>query len=161
MKQDIKVGIADYKIGKAPDRIITLGLGSCVGICIYDRSAGIGGLAHIMLPDSRQFQNVTKEEKFADLAIPKMVDELIAAGLTIRNLVAKIAGGASMFHFQDKRLNMDIGSRNISAVRAALKELGIPILAEDTGGNIGRTMILDLESNTVSIVTMGKNIKIL
>ncbi len=161
MKQDIKVGIADYKIGKAPDRIITLGLGSCVGICIYDRSAGIGGLAHIMLPDSRQFQNVTKEEKFADLAIPKMVDELIAAGLTIRNLVAKIAGGASMFQFQDKRLNMDIGSRNISAVRAALKELGIPILAEDTGGNIGRTMILDLESNTVSIVTMGKNIKIL
>jgi chemotaxis protein CheD len=75
--------------------------------------------------------------------------------------VAKIAGGASMFQFQDKKLNMDIGSRNISAVRAALKELGIPILAEDTGGNIGRTMILDLESNTVSIVTMGKNIKIL
>jgi chemotaxis protein CheD len=81
MKQDIKVGIADYKTGKAPDRIITLGLGSCVGICIYDRYAGAGGMAHIMLPDSSQFQKVTKEEKFADLAIPKMVNELTSSGL--------------------------------------------------------------------------------
>lgn len=149
MKEEIKVGIADYKISKAPNRLITLGLGSCVGICIYDKFSDIGGLAHIMLPDSRQFQKVTKVEKFADLAIPQMVKDLLKKESCQKGFVAKIAGGASMFQFPDKNLTMDIGKRNIIAVRKTLEQLKIPILAEDVGGNSGRTMILDLEDKTV------------
>lgn len=155
MAADIKVGIAEYKISKAPNRLITFGLGSCVGISIYDRFADIGGLAHIMLPDSTQFKNVEKAEKFADLAIPMMVKELTAAGVQTRNLVAKIAGGASMFQFPDKNTYSDIGSRNILAVRASLKRMGIPILAEDTGGRSSRTMILDLADKSVIIIING------
>ena len=164
MKEDIKVGIADYKISRGPNRIMTLGLGSCIGICIYDRFSvanGLGGLAHIMLPDSSQFKNGVKAEKFADLAIPKMVEELQTAGANIRNMAAKIAGGANMFQFPDRSLNMDIGGRNTLAVRAVLQQLRIPLLAEDTGGHSGRTLILDLEDRTVKVVTMGRQIKIL
>lgn len=159
MNKDIMVGIADYKVTSGPHRIITLGLGSCVGICIYDTISMTGGMAHIMLPDSTQFQKVTKDEKFANLAIPKMVSELKALGVHSRNMTAKIAGGASMFRFADKNLNMDIGRRNILAVRTSLKQLGIPVLAEDTGGYAGRSIILDLKEKTVFIRMVGKNAK--
>lgn len=161
MKKDIKVSIADYKISKAPNRMITLGLGSCVGISIYDRFSDFGGLAHIMLPDSSHFQRNIKIGKFADLAITNMLEDLIAKGIKKRGLVAKIAGGASMFRFSDEKLTMDIGARNIIAVRNTLQQLGIPIIAEDVGGNSGRTMILDLENKTVHIKTVGKEITLL
>lgn len=160
MKEEIKVKIADYKISTPPNQIITLGLGSCVGISIYDRFSGQGGLAHIMLPDSTQFKKVSKEAKFANLAIPKMVQELIDQGVKKRNMVAKIAGAASMFQFSDKSLTMDIGKRNTMAVENALQQLGIPILAKDVGGNVGRTMILDLEDKKVYIRTMGKTVEL-
>lgn len=160
MSDEIKVGISDYKVGKAPDKLITLGLGSCVGIAIYNKSNKVGGLSHIMLPDSTFFMKDLKPEKFADLAIPKMVDE-ITKGRFDTNLVAKIAGGASMFNFSDKKLNSNIGERNILAVQQKLKELGIPILASDTGGNIGRTMIVDLENFEVKIRTASRGITIL
>lgn len=160
MKEEIKVKIADYKISAPPNQIITLGLGSCVGISIYDSFSGQGGLAHIMLPDSTQFKKVTKEEKFANLAIPKMVQELVAIGVKKRNMIAKIAGGASMFEFTDKSLTMDIGNRNVLAVEYALGQLSIPILAKDVGGNMGRTMILDLEDKKVYIRTMGKTVEL-
>lgn len=161
MKEDIKVSIADYKLSKSPNRIITLGLGSCVGISIYDRSSDFGGLAHIMLPDSGRFHRDIKIGKYADLAIPNMLKDLLAKGIKKRNLVSKIAGGASMFHFPDKRLTMDIGARNIIAVRNMLQQLGIPLIAEDVGGDSGRTMILDLEDKSVQIKTKGKGLILL
>ncbi|RBP70136.1 chemotaxis protein CheD [Alkalibaculum bacchi] len=160
MSDEIKVGISDYKIGESPDKLITLGLGSCVGIAIYNKSSKVGGLSHIMLPDSTFFMKDLKPEKFADLAIPKMVSE-ITKGRSYANLVAKIAGGASMFNFADKKTNTNIGERNVLAVQQKLKELGIPILASDTGGSIGRTMIVDLESFVVKIRTANREITIL
>ena len=155
------VGIADYRIASGPYRIITVGLGSCVGISIYDTFSMTGGLAHIMLPESTQFQRIDNEAKFADLAIPKMIFELESLGVKRRNMAAKIAGGASMFQFADKGLNADIGQRNVEAVRSALRKLGIPVLAEDTGGNTGRTMILDLETKNVYVRLAGKEPKLL
>lgn len=161
MNKDIMVGIADYKVSSGPFRIITVGLGSCVGISIYDTFSMAGGMAHIMLPDSSQFKTVTDEAKFADLAIPKMVSELEYLGVKTRNMAAKIAGGASMFQFADKSLNTDIGTRNVIAVKKTLKSLGIPILGEDTGGHSGRTMILDLKEKNVLIKMVGKEEKLL
>ncbi|NLU36690.1 MAG: chemotaxis protein CheD [Clostridiales bacterium] len=161
MNKDIMVGIADYKVASGPFRIITVGLGSCVGISIYDTGSMSGGMAHIMLPDSTKFHKVDNEAKFADLAIPKMVSELEKLGIKRRNMAAKIAGGASMFQFADSSLNTDIGRRNAEAVRTVLRKLGIPLLAEDTGGNTGRTMILDLETGNVFIRMVGKEPKLL
>jgi len=152
---EIKVGIADLNVGFSPDKLITVGLGSCVGIAIYDKAIGLGGLAHIMLPDSSQFNKIANEIKFADLAIPILVEDMIKKGAKLRNMKAKIAGGASMFNFPDKTIIMDIGNRNGIAVKNALKLLCIPILAEDIGGNKGRTLIFDTESGSLSIRTVG------
>ncbi|MBU3126696.1 chemotaxis protein CheD [Clostridium tagluense] len=152
---EIKVGIADLNVAFSPNKLITVGLGSCIGIAIYDKAIGIGGLAHIMLPDSSQFNKITNEIKFADLAIPILVEKMIKKGATLRNMRAKIAGGASMFNFPDKSIIMDIGNRNGIAVKSALKSLSIPILSEDIGGNKGRTLIFDTTSGALSIRTVG------
>lgn len=157
--KEIRVGIADLNIAFSPGKIITVGLGSCVGIAIYDSQNKIGGLAHIMLPDSAQFSKVTNPHKFADLSIPILIKKLEQNGGVLRNMKAKIAGGASMFNFSDKKMNMDIGGRNSVAVKAALNEFKIPILGEDIGGNKGRTMIFDTSNGVVQIRTVGLGIK--
>lgn len=157
--KEIKVGIADLNTAFSPDRIITVGLGSCIGIAMYDNTKSLGGLAHIMLPDSTQFNNVTNPLKFANLAVPILIEKLEKLGASRRNLKAKIAGGASMFNFSDKSMIMDIGNRNGIAVKNALKEYSIPIIGEDIGGNKGRTMILDTSNGDVKIKTVGMGIR--
>lgn len=156
MGVEIKVGISDYKVSESPNKLITLGLGSCVGIAIYDKKTRIGGLSHIMLPDSSLFTRDNNPAKFADLAIPKMIEE-ISNSKGNRDLIAKIAGGASMFNFTNE-INQNIGYRNIIAVEKKLKEVGIPILAKHTGGKTGRTMIVDLDTFIVHIRMVNKEI---
>lgn len=157
--KEIKVGIADMNTALSPDKIITVGLGSCIGIALYDNKMKIGGLAHIMLPDSTQFNNVSNPLKFADLAIPLLLKDMEKIGARKINIRAKIAGGASMFNFTDSKMNMDIGNRNAISVKAVLNQISIPILNEDTGGNKGRTMIFDTQSGIVQIKTIGVGIK--
>lgn len=156
---EIKVGIADLKVGISPDKLITVGLGSCIGIALYDRIQCVAGLAHIMLPDSTQFNNVTNPLKFADLAIPILVESMEKQGAMKKNMKAKIAGGASMFNFSDKNMIIDIGNRNGIAVKNVLQALNIPIISEDVGGNRGRTMIFYSENGLVEIKTAGAGIK--
>ena len=155
MSNELRIGIADYKVSDSPDKLITLGLGSCVGIAIYDGRTKRGGLSHIMLPDSTSFTKDIKVAKFADLAIPTMIKE-ITNGKSSRGLVAKIAGGASMFSFSNNSNN--IGQRNVEAVEEVLKSLNIPIISSDTGGKIGRTMVVDLDTFTVAIKNGSKEI---
>lgn len=157
----LKVGIADYKVTSDPDTLITIALGSCVGIAIFDRSRKTGGLSHIMLPDSTAFMKDMKPEKFADLAIPMMVKEISGGKPRNRNLVAKIAGGASMFNFPDRKTAMEIGKRNVEAVERILSELEIPIIGRHTGGSIGRTMVVSLSDFKVEIRMASQNIAIL
>jgi chemotaxis protein CheD len=157
--KEIRVGIADLNTVLSPGKLITVGLGSCVGIALYDKANGIGGLAHIMLPDSTQFNNVTNPFKFADLAVPDLVRKMELLGAQRRNLKAKIAGGASMFSFSDKSMIMDIGGRNSAAVKVALEKVSIPLISEDVGGNKGRTMIFDTCNGIVQIKTVGIGIK--
>lgn len=157
--KEIKVGIADMNVAFTPDRIITVGLGSCIGIALYDRINLIGGLVHIMLPDSTQFSSINNPLKFADLAIPILITKMVSTGANRNNMKAKISGGASMFNFSDKKMIMDIGSRNSIAVRKTLEKLTIPIVSEDVGGNKGRTMIFDTSSGAVLIRTVGLGTK--
>lgn len=156
---EIRIGIADLNIALSPGVLVTVGLGSCIGITLFDKAHGIGGLAHIMLPDSTQFNNVTNPLKFADLAIPILIDKMISHGADKRALQAKIAGGASMFNFSDKSMTMDIGNRNSLSVKATLKRLSIPLVSEDVGGNKGRTISLNTTSGIVVIKTVGLVIK--
>jgi chemotaxis protein CheD len=156
---DVKVGISEFKISRAPAKITTIGLGSCIGIAIFDKNRNLGGLAHIMLPDSTQFVKMTNPLKFANLAIPLMVDELVKGGASRYNLTAKIAGGAAMFNFSDKKINMDIGYRNSLAVKETLSRLKVPILSMDIGGNKGRTIIFDTSNGVLYIKTAGMEIK--
>ena len=152
----VKVGIADLNLVLPPGVIMTIGLGSCIGIALYDKKLKIAGLAHIMLPDSTQFNNVTTPMKFADLAIPLLIDKMIKMGSNKNNIIAKISGGASMFTFSDRSVTSDIGARNTIAVKETLKKLNIPLLAEETGGNKGRTMIVNSEDGVVTIRVVGQ-----
>ena len=152
---DIKVGIADLNLVLDPGSIMTIGLGSCIGIALYDKTLKVAGLAHIMLPDSTQFKNNTNPMKFADLAIPLLIEKMEEQGCKKRNLIAKIAGGASMFNFSDKSIISDIGKRNAEAVKKTLKDKSIPMVAEETGGNKGRTMILQANDGKVILKVVG------
>lgn len=155
---EIKVGIADLNLVMPPEKIMTIGLGSCIGIALYDKTLKVAGLAHIMLPDSTQFKTVAKPLKFADLAVPILLKRMREKGCKRTNIVAKIAGGASMFNFSDKSMVSDIGKRNTEAVKKALEKESIPIIAEDTGGNKGRTMIVDSNDGGVVLKIVGQGI---
>ncbi len=156
MGEIIKVGMADLKVCVAPDALTTLGLGSCIGIAIRDPITKIGGLAHIMLPDSTQIKNNTNLFKFADTGIDELVRLLILKGASKQRLVAKIAGGAQMFAFQNKSDLVRVGERNAEACKDKLKQLNIPLLAQDTGLNYGRTVIFFPETGNYVIKAVGK-----
>ena len=155
---EVKVGIADLNLVLDPGEIMTIGLGSCIGIALYDKVNKVAGLSHIMLPDSTQFKNVTNPMKFADLAIPLLVEKMEKQGCAKRNITAKIAGGASMFNFSDKSMISDIGKRNGEAVKKTLKKLGIPIIAEEIGGDKVRTMILRASDGQVVLKVVGQGV---
>ena len=156
MSEIIKVGMADLKTCKSPDGVTTLGLGSCVGIAIRDPGTKIGGLAHIMLPDSTAMKNNSNIPKFADTGIEELVKQIVALGAQRTRLVAKIAGGAQMFSFQNKSDMVRVGERNVEAVKKKLGEMKIRILAEDTGKDFGRTVIFYPETGDYIIRAVGK-----
>jgi chemotaxis protein CheD len=159
MSEQIKVGMADYKLGKSPDRLITLGLGSCIGITIYAKKIKAGGMAHIMLPKNNDPEK--RSWKFADIAIEDMINELSKLGIKISEMEAKIAGGARMFSFNTSDEKSSIGYRNAVSVKQILAEMNIKIISEDVGGTMGRTIELDLENGDLKIKTIGQDIKII
>ncbi len=157
----VKVGMADLNICRAPDMITTLGLGSCIGIAVYDPVLKIGGLAHIMLPDSTQMRNNSNIAKFADTGIEELIKRVTAAGANRRRLVAKIAGGAKMFEVSGLSNIGNVGERNAQASKRKLQQMGIPLLAEDTGLNFGRTVELYPATGEFHIKAVGKQLRII
>lgn len=155
----IKVGMADLKVAKFPDNLTTLGLGSCIGICIYDPSTKVAGMAHIMLPSSEAIKQNSNTAKFADTAIVKLVKDMEAAGARRIKCFAKIAGGAQMFSFSSSSDTMRIGERNAESVRKTLKSLSIPIKVDETGGSVGRTIEFYSDSGKLVIKTAGAPVK--
>jgi len=150
----IVVGMADLKVAKHPDTLTTLGLGSCVGITLFDRAKHIGGMAHCMLPTYKGFegQNIAK---FVDSAVIELINQLVRIGASRTALVAKIAGGAHMFGRSQNSDMLKIGERNAAAGLAILKQLSIPVQANDTGGTHGRTIELNIETGALRIKTVG------
>ena len=156
MSVEIKVGMADLNVCVSPDRITTLGLGSCVGIAVRDPVTKIGGLAHSMLPDSTTIRNNSNIPKFADTGIEELVRQVTRKGANRSRLVAKIAGGAQMFGFNSNSEMVRVGERNVQATKKKLAQMRIPILAEDTGKNFGRTVIFYPETGDFVIRAVGK-----
>lgn len=150
--------MAEFNIIQEPGILTTLGLGSCVGIILYDQTIKIGGLAHIMLPDSNQIKNNENKAKFADTGIQLLLDKMLATGCRRSRVIAKIVGGSQMFSFQSDNDMMKIGQRNISATKKVLNLLGIPIIAEDTGGNYGRTIEFHTANGKLIIKTIGHGV---
>lgn len=132
------IGIGEFVVGDFT--MTSIGLGSCVAVILHDNRKLMGGVAHVMLPNSNG-KGEDRPGKFADTAVPKLLEELKSRGSNKRDLIAKIAGGSSMF--KQFKGNLDIGGRNIEAVKEALILHKIPLEGEDTGGSVGRSILYD------------------
>lgn len=153
----IKVGIADLNIVKAPDLIKTTGLGSCVGVVLFDLALETAGMAHVMLPDSSLSKSgPVNEAKYADTAVKTLYSKLLSIGARPGWIKAKLAGGAQMFQFTGSSDLMRIGPRNVEAVLSELKNLKIPVVGQDVGGNSGRTIEFNPKTGLMQIRTVNK-----
>lgn len=159
MASPIIVGMADLKVTTEPNELTTIGLGSCVGICLFDNRAKVIGMAHAMLPDSTKIANNENKAKFVDTSVEKLINEMIRLGASKIRMVAKIAGGAQMFAYASGSDSMRIGERNIDATKTLLAKYGIPIIAQDVGLNYGRTITCSPSTGMVTIKTIQHGIK--
>lgn len=151
----INVGISDLNVTAPPGILATYALGSCVGICLYDKSTRISGLAHIMLPWSTEAVNgKNMPRRYADTGIAELVNTMNHKGAKTTSLIAKIAGGAQMFNTISTSFN--IGERNVQAVKKILMNMHIPIVAEQTGENFGRTVFFNSETGLMEIKSATK-----
>lgn len=156
MSSVVKVGIADLKVGKPPQLLRTTGLGSCVGIVLYDKWKKTAAMAHIMLPDSGLAKGATfHPAKFADTAVNALLQTMTSEGSGIYPLKAKIAGGAQMFQLAAANEMMRIGPRNIEAVKQHLSRIGVDIISEDVGGTFGRTIQFSPLTETLTVRTVN------
>ncbi|WP_379126575.1 chemotaxis protein CheD [Paenibacillus sp. sgz500958] len=156
----IKVGMADLNVGSQESLVRTTGLGSCVGLTLYDPGKKLAGLAHVMLPSS----DIAREgqmniAKFADTAVPELLSRLLELGATRSRIVAKMAGGSQMFAFAGGNDTMRIGPRNVESCKLALQALNIPLIAEDTGGSYGRTIEIACSTGILYIRSVQKGAK--
>ncbi len=146
------VGMGEMKIAESSGVLAAAGLGSCVVVALYAEDARLGGLAHIMLPHIQEAHEGSDPARFADTAVALLAAAMEERGARTERLTAKLFGGANMFPDVIRAAGpMDIGGRNIGAVRAALSRLGVDIVAEDVGGSIGRTVHLNVATGSVFV----------
>ncbi|MBN1289162.1 MAG: chemotaxis protein CheD [Actinobacteria bacterium] len=170
MSEIEKVGVAEVKVSENPTTLVSYGLGSCVAVAIYDPNIKIGGLAHVMLPESAGRAGGASPGKFADTGISYLVGELIKRGAHVKRMRCKIAGGSQMFklpgttHAASSLENMprtQIGERNIEAVKQTLRDHSIKIVAEETGGDHGRTVRFNPSTGEMEVSTIAHGKKMI
>ncbi len=152
----IKVLIGQVSLTRAPNVLQSV-LGSCIGLAIYDQESKIGGLAHILLPDSRGKKAGSLPGKFANMAVPCLYEALLKHGAIPNNLKAKMAGGAKMFKTGDSNTNQDIGTLNKLAVKRALVDLHVPLLSSECGGHVGRKVEFSLETFRLTVESLAES----
>ena len=157
---DVRVKVADYAVRRGGDIIATIGLGSCVAIALYDPETQTGGLAHILLPNMSMSRETSNPAKFPETIVPIMLDEMRRLGASAR-ISAKIAGGASMFGQLVNGTGINVGERNIVATREALAAAKIPLVAEDTGLDYGRSVYFHLSDGRVEVRSLKKGDRVL
>ena len=157
MQNVINIGISDLNVSKSPGILATYALGSCVGICLLDKTHDIGGLAHIMLPDSKESANSSENlRRYADTGMAELIETMKRKGASVSCMTAKIAGGAQMF--QTKLKSFNIGERNVAAVKKLLSAYRIRLVAEDTGSNYGRTVFFDVGTGIMQVKSVTKGV---
>jgi chemotaxis protein CheD len=157
---EIRVKVADYAVA-ADGVITTIGLGSCVAIVLYDQTAHVGGLAHILLPDESMSRDRSNPAKFPATILPIVLDEMRLLGAARRRVRAKIAGGASMFASLITTNSINIGEKNVASVRAVLEKAKVPIVGEDVGSDHGRSVYLFLADGRVEVRSLRKGVRVL
>lgn len=159
MGQTIMVGMAEIKIAVGSEDILAaLGLGSCIGVCAYDPLMRVAGMAHVVLPESLG-AGADPAGKYADTAIPALLEEMQRAGAAPGRICIAIAGGAQLFTFAGATPRLDIGQRNMVAVMKSLEKYSLNVVAQDTGGNAGRTVHLFVGDGRVRVKTIGQGEK--
>jgi chemotaxis protein CheD len=152
---EIRVRVADFAVA-ATGTITTIGLGSCVAIALYDATARVGGLAHVLLPNETMSRDRSNPAKFPGTALPLLLAEMIKLGARAERIKAKIAGGASMFATLMSTNGINIGERNVIAVREVLAGMKVPIVGEDTGNDYGRSVFLHLEDGRFEVRSLRR-----
>jgi chemotaxis protein CheD len=146
------VRMGELAISDTPgDVLVSLGLGSCIGLAVVDKRAGVAGLAHIVLPETAGTPRPEAVNKFADHAVPALVDGMVELGASRVFMQASLVGGASMF----AAAGLEVGQRNAAAVRELVAARRVPVVAEAIGGSRGRTVKVDVSSGTVSVREAG------
>jgi len=159
---DIRVKVADYAVRKGNQVIATIGLGSCVAIALYDRVAKVGALAHILLPNKAMSRETSNPAKFPETIVPVMLEEMRRLGSSpSASISAKIVGGASMFGQLSGGSGINIGERNVTATREVLAAASIPLLAEDTGLDYGRSVYFHLDDGRVEVRSLKKGDRVI
>jgi chemotaxis protein CheD len=158
---DIRVKVADYAVRQGALVITTIGLGSCVAIALYDRDTRTGALAHILLPSQAMSRETSNPAKFPETIVPLMLEEMYALGTRNARVSAKIVGGASMFGQLVNGTGINVGERNIAATKEALAVAGIPLIAEDTGLDYGRSVYFHLADGRVEVRSLKKGDRVI
>lgn len=157
---EIRVSVADYAVS-ASGTISTIGLGSCVAIVLHDAGARVGGLAHVLLPNLSMSRDQSNPAKFPETAVPLLLIEMGRLGARLERVTAKIIGGASMFANLIPSGTINIGERNIAAVRDVLSQTKVPIVAEDVGSDYGRSVYLFTCDGRVEVRSLRKGSRVL
>ncbi|NUO37474.1 MAG: chemotaxis protein CheD [Gemmatimonadaceae bacterium] len=158
---EIRVKVADYAVARGPQVIATIGLGSCVAIALYDRDTQIGALAHILLPNQAMSRETGNPAKFPDTIVPLMLEQMREMGTRHARVQAKIVGGASMFGQLVSATGINVGERNVAATREALAASGVPIIAEDTGLDYGRSVYFHLADGRLEVRSLKKGDRVI
>ena len=147
---EIRVKVADYAVAQGDVVLSSVGLGSCIAIALYDARSGVGGLAHILVPSPSLARDTSNPAKFPSTAVPLLVEEMRRRGAS-QEITAKIAGGASMFASLVPSGGINMGERNAVATRQALVDAGLPLVAEDCGGEHGRSVYFHLRDGRLEV----------
>jgi chemotaxis protein CheD len=156
--REIVVKVADLKVGGAGDQLITVGLGSCIAIVLYDATACVGGLAHVLLPSPALSRQDGNPAKSAQTAVPRLLDLMAERGASRRRVTARLAGGASMFAALAPPGTIQMGERNVVASRQVLHTHSIPLVGEAVGGDYGRTVRLDVSNGTLEVRSVAHGV---
>lgn len=157
--REVVVRVADLRAGVAHDTLLTVGLGSCVAIVLYDAQARVGGMAHILLPSPALSRNDANPAKFPQSAVPRLIELMADRGARVQRITARLAGGASMFSALAPPGTIQMGERNLVAARQVLSSYGVPLVGEAVGGDFGRTVRLRVSDGRVEVTTVAHGVQ--
>jgi chemotaxis protein CheD len=157
--REVVVRVADLRAGVAHDTLMTVGLGSCVAIVLYDAQARVGGMAHILLPSPALSRNDSNPAKFPQSAVPRLIELMADRGARVQRITARLAGGASMFSALAPPGTIQMGERNLVAARQVLSSYGLPLVGEAVGGDFGRTVRLRVSDGRVEVTTVAHGVQ--